>query len=226
MNILSSLSHASFVVQLIIFMLVCMSVFTWGVIAWKSKLLHKESRILSAVVQNIDDGVRISELRASLGKGQAEKAINNTISLASKRIVKCKKLSDISDVERIVKESGNSSLLSYQTNLERCNSSLATIANVSPYIGLVGTVWGLLDAFQNIGNVKVVTFQTVAPSIVEALFATAIGLAVAIPASAGYNIISKRTTQITDKLLMINDSLINQLSSYQADILLGESNRG
>lgn len=203
-----------------------MSIISWAVIAWKCNILMKESRLLSCIIQRVSSNKRIGDLKESFGDTQAEKVISATMFQASQRITKCVVLSEISDVERIVKESSITSLYNYKSNLEKFNSSLATIANIAPYIGLLGTVWGLLDAFQNIGNVKVVTFQTVAPSIVEALFATAIGLAVAIPASAGHNIITRRTQCITNKLIMINDSLVNQISTYKAGMILDNSKRG
>lgn len=185
-----------------------------------------ESKLLSSIVERISENKKVSELKESLGGSPAEKSISATVAQASQRITKCNNLSEIGDIERIVKESATASIYNYKCNLERFNSSLANIANISPYIGLLGTVWGLLSAFENIGSVKVVTFQTVAPSIVEALFATAIGLAVAIPASAGYNIISRRTQSITNKLIMISDSLVNQISSFKAGVILDEKRRG
>lgn len=145
--------------------------------------------------------------------------------LPGKKITKCESIEEITHVERLVKESSASSIYTFKASIDRFTSSLATIALIAPYIGLLGTVWGLLDAFQNLADVKVVTFQTVAPSIVEALFATAIGLFVAIPASAGFNVISKQSSQMVGKLTMINDSLINQVSQIKCSSIQEKKGR-
>ena len=71
--------------------------------------------------------------------------------------------------------------------LEQNLSTLATIGSTSPYVGLFGTVWGILTAFQGLGNVQQATLATVAPGIAEALIATAMGLFAAIPAVIAYN---------------------------------------
>ena len=71
--------------------------------------------------------------------------------------------------------------------LESGLSLLATIGSVSPYIGLFGTVWGIMDAFTGLGNLESASLAVVAPGIAEALVATAIGLFAAIPAVIGYN---------------------------------------
>ena len=71
--------------------------------------------------------------------------------------------------------------------LETSLSFLATVGSVSPYVGLFGTVWGIMNAFQALGNVKQATLALVAPGIAEALIATAMGLFAAIPAVVAYN---------------------------------------
>lgn len=83
--------------------------------------------------------------------------------------------------------------------LETYLSSLATIGSTSPYVGLFGTVWGIMNAFQALGNVKQATLNLVAPGIAEALIATAIGLFAAIPAVVAYNKFSHATERLTNR---------------------------
>ncbi|MBU2895955.1 MotA/TolQ/ExbB proton channel family protein [Vibrio hepatarius] len=219
MGILYSIGHATLVVQFIIFILLGMSVLSWAVIAWKAKHFISVSSIIEDILNSTsgerDRGVKISDIKSSLGDSQAEKIIFKTVSNVGQKITKCTSIEEIAHIERLVKDSSNSEIYKFKTSMDRFTSSLATIALIAPYVGLLGTVWGLLDAFQNLSDVKVVTFQTVAPSIVEALFATAIGLFVAIPASAGFNVISKQSNKMVGKLTMINDSLINQISQIK-----------
>lgn len=86
-------------------------------------------------------------------------------------------------VDRSVVRSG----ISEQSKLEKNLSFLATTASASPFIGLFGTVWGIINAFESIGGARSTDLSVVAPGIAEALIATAMGLAAAIPAVIGYN---------------------------------------
>jgi biopolymer transport protein TolQ len=86
------------------------------------------------------------------------------------------------------------------TKLEMNMSWLATVASVSPFIGLFGTVWGIIDAFQALGNVGATSLRAVAPGISEALITTAIGLAAAIPAAIFYNVFGNRIREIGTRM--------------------------
>lgn len=86
------------------------------------------------------------------------------------------------------------------TKLEQNMSWLATVASVSPFIGLFGTVWGIIDAFQGLGNAGSASLRAVAPGISEALITTAIGLAAAIPAAIFYNIFGTRIKEIGTRM--------------------------
>jgi biopolymer transport protein TolQ len=86
------------------------------------------------------------------------------------------------------------------TKLEMNMNWLATVASVSPFIGLFGTVWGIIDAFQGLGNAGSASLRAVAPGISEALITTAIGLAAAIPAAIFYNIFGTRIKEIGTRM--------------------------
>ena len=77
---------------------------------------------------------------------------------------------------------------------------LATVASISPFIGLFGTVWGIIDAFQGLGNAGSASLRAVAPGISEALITTAIGLAAAIPAAIFYNIYGARIKELGTRM--------------------------
>ena len=93
--------------------------------------------------------------------------------------------------------------------LEQSLSTLATIGSTSPYVGLFGTVWGILTAFQALGNVQQATLATVAPAIAEALIATAMGLFAAIPAVIAYN----RYADQVSRLELRYDMFMEELSA-------------
>ena len=86
------------------------------------------------------------------------------------------------------------------TKLEMNMSWLATVASVSPFIGLFGTVWGIIDAFQGLGNAGSASLRAVAPGISEALITTAVGLAAAIPAAIFYNLYGTRIKEIGTRM--------------------------
>jgi len=86
------------------------------------------------------------------------------------------------------------------TKLEMNMSWLATVASVSPFIGLFGTVWGIIDAFEGLGNAGSASLRAVAPGISEALITTAVGLAAAIPAAIFYNVFGTRIKELGTRM--------------------------
>ncbi len=86
------------------------------------------------------------------------------------------------------------------TKLEENMNWLATVASVSPFIGLFGTVWGIIDAFQGLGNAGSASLRAVAPGISEALVTTAVGLAAAIPAAIFYNLFGTRIKELGTRM--------------------------
>jgi biopolymer transport protein TolQ len=100
-------------------------------------------------------------------------------------------------------------LLRETDRLEQGLSMLATVGSTSPYVGLLGTVWGIMEAFHGLGNVQQATLQSVAPHISEALIATAMGLFAAIPAVVAYNRYADQVSRIEVRY----DTFVEELSS-------------
>jgi biopolymer transport protein TolQ len=103
---------------------------------------------------------------------------------------------------------------SYQREMDSVETQLpflASVGSVSPYIGLFGTVWGIMHAFTGLSNMQQVTLATVAPGIAEALVATAIGLFAAIPAVLAYNRFSANSDKIATRLEAFMDEFTNIL---------------
>ena len=97
------------------------------------------------------------------------------------------------------------------TRLSSSLSFLATAANTAPFIGLFGTIWGIMHTFHCIGAMKSASLATVAPGISEALIATAFGLAVAIPATVGYNIFVGKLGDLESKLVNFAGMFLNRV---------------
>ncbi|WP_114799967.1 protein TolQ [Moraxella canis] len=98
-----------------------------------------------------------------------------------------------------------------QVRLEKGLSTLATIGSVSPYIGLFGTVWGIMNAFIGLGQAESVSLATVAPSIAEALIATALGLFAAIPATMAYNHFTAKSNVLYENRSLFCEGLMSAL---------------
>ena len=103
-------------------------------------------------------------------------------------------------------------------HMEHSLSALATVGSTSPYVGLFGTVWGIMHAFIGLGSVQQASLQTVAPGIAEALIATAIGLFAAIPAVIAYNRYSNKVERLVTRYEIFMDefSSILQRQAYAA----------
>ena len=97
-------------------------------------------------------------------------------------------------------------------DLERGLPMLASIGSVSPYIGLFGTVWGIMNAFTGLSSLENVSLAVVAPGIAEALVATAIGLFAAIPATAAYNYFANRIERISNRFESFSEEFLNILA--------------
>ncbi len=97
-------------------------------------------------------------------------------------------------------------------NLESNLSFLATVGSTSPYVGLFGTVWGIMNSFQSLGTMQQVTIATVAPGIAEALIATAMGLFAAIPAVIAYNNFANTTERLNNRYEIFMEEFLSIVS--------------
>ena len=117
------------------------------------------------------------------------------------------------NVERTLSSTVEEEIDRYEHSL----STLATFGSVSPYIGLLGTVWGIMHAFIGLGSLGQATLTTVAPGIAEALVATAIGLFVAIPAYIFYNKFTAEVNSLNNKMNKFGDDFLNLISRRLAN---------
>jgi biopolymer transport protein TolQ len=115
---------------------------------------------------------------------------------------------DMGDIESIERALARARTMAI-TEMENKVPFLATTASAAPFIGLFGTVWGIMNSFRNIGAKGAANLATVAPGIAEALVATAIGLVAAIPAVMAYNYLSRRIRVITAEMETFTNDLLN-----------------
>lgn len=213
MSITSLIANASFEVQLIMLILGIFSVISWGIIISKfmtlSKVksetkkfnqLYQTNRNFSALYNSVMNTKRVSTSQMFY-EGLSEYNRLNKNGIKNKEDI-------IANIERSLAATVEEELNNYENKL----STLATFGSVSPYIGLLGTVWGIMNAFIGLGNAGQATLSTVAPGIAEALIATAIGLFVAIPAYMGFNKFSADIADLEKKMNKFGDDLLNTIS--------------
>ncbi|TAN61264.1 protein TolQ [bacterium] len=210
-------SGAGPMVKLVLLVLLAFSIISWAIIIYKLILLRKmekENAAFSTIfwdkrqfpqVYALSKGFKRSTLAALFNAVYVELA-NSPKTPDKPRFNK----DDIERLQRILKKSINAET----ARLEYAVTFLATAGNTAPFIGLFGTVWGIMSAFRNIGAKGAANLATVAPGISEALVATAMGLAVAIPAVMGYNHILSKMNRITAEMDGFCADLVNIIEKY------------
>ena len=182
---------AAFVVKVVFVLLVLMSIVSWAIIFYKLFLFAWVKKENTAFLGTLKDTSSLERLEISLNLYKNKSCGRAIFSawLELKQIEKSKMPFNvkIKILEDNLKRALENGLQTEMFNLKQTLPFLATCSNTAPFIGLFGTVWGIMHAFHAIGLQKSASLATVAPGISEALVATAIGLGVAIPASMAYN---------------------------------------
>ncbi len=214
MSIISLITDASFAVQAIMGLLAIFSVVSWGIIISKWITLSKAKSETIKFMSQYHNSGSITTLYNSISTaanrtttGQMFYAGLSEYNRLSKSGISNKD-TITSNIERSLTATIDDELNSYESRL----STLATFGSVSPYIGLLGTVWGIMHAFIGLGNTGQATLASVAPGIAEALIATAIGLFVAIPAYMGYNKFTADVEMLEKKMNRFGDEFLNLIN--------------
>ena len=210
-SIVSLIMHASLVVQLVMGGLLLTSLASWTVIFGKLFGLRKVRSTNEEFEREFWTGRNLNDLysdAAQRSDGAPMERIfasgmREFMKLRERRVVDPAALLDGS--RRAMRASLHRELDTVESNL----SFLATVGSVSPYVGLFGTVWGIMHAFVGLSNLQQVSLATVAPGIAEALVATAIGLFAAIPAVIAYN----RFARDIDRIAMQMDTFTEEFSN-------------
>jgi len=177
-NVIEVLKQTTPITQIILAILLIFSVWSWGVILSKSLLLRKIRRESETFWKIFRRGKSLSEISTALETLRFTPLVP-VFNAAAER----SGASSALVLQRVVQQAASSQL----TQLEKRMNFLATTASVAPFIGLFGTVWGVMTSFAGLANANVATLRAVAPGIADALIATAFGLFAAIPAAVAYN---------------------------------------
>ena len=186
----SLIANASWIVQLIMLGLFLISLASWWVIVKKALVLTSAKQAANQFEDDFWSGIDLASLYARISRQKEEVSGMEAIFLAGfQEFLRLRSQptmdpeSVVSGAQRAMRAAGSREL----DHLEMYLSLLATTGSTSPYIGLFGTVWGIMNAFMALGLAQQATLAQVAPGIAEALIATAIGLFAAIPAVIAYN---------------------------------------
>jgi biopolymer transport protein TolQ len=190
--------RADFIVKSVIILLLASSIYSWALIFDKYRLF-KKINLTTSDFENKFWKARSAESLNSNLPAKTEDPLTQVFKDAMSEIIKTKTKSSAiqsARVERILEISTDNQI----KNIEKNFTFLATVGSTAPFIGLFGTVWGIMNSFQSIAISRNTSLAIVAPGIAEALFATALGLLAAIPAVVAYNKFNNDSKRYTARI--------------------------
>ena len=212
LSILNLVLNASIVVQLVMLLLVVVSVSSWAAIFRKLFALRRVKALNETFERDFWSGTSLNDLFAAAVKNARASGAMERIFASGLREYQKLRERRIIDTATLMDGARRAMRASFQREMDEVESNLsflASVGSVSPYVGLFGTVWGIMHAFTGLANLQQVTLATVAPGIAEALVATAIGLFAAIPAVVAYN----RFARDIDRIAIRLETFIEEFSN-------------
>jgi biopolymer transport protein TolQ len=214
LSLLSLISNASFVVKLVIGLMLAMSLTSWWFIFRKAFVVRDARRKAEDFERTFWSGSDLNSLfQAIVSSRRPSGSMERIFEAGFREFVKLRKQTTLA-VASVMDGTRRAMRASYQREMEYLDkhlSFLATVGSVSPYIGLLGTVWGIMNAFRGLANVHQATLAQVAPGIAEALIATAIGLFAAIPAVVAFNYYAREIDSLSTRFESFMEEFSNIL---------------
>ena len=214
LSILTLISNASLVVKAVLAILVFLSLASWTVIFQKYFAISRATRQTEEFETRFWGGTALNQLMETAKRNESVSGIEERVFYAGMNEFLKQHRADpqaLNSVSRAMRAVNNREM----DHLENGLPMLASIGSTSPYIGLFGTVWGIMNAFTGLSTLENVSLAVVAPGIAEALVATAIGLFAAIPAVAAFNYFSNRINRLTNRLDGFSEEFLNILQRQQ-----------
>lgn len=212
MSIISLVAHASFIVQIVMAILMGLSLASWTTIFRKIRGLRQVRQHNDEFENVFWGGGSLADLyKSSQAKGLDAGPMERLFAAGMTEFLKLRERR-IADPDALLDGARRAMRASLQRELDAIEAGLSflgSVGSISPYIGLFGTIWGIMHAFTGLANLQQVTLATVAPGIAEALVATAIGLFAAIPAVWTYN----RFSRDIDRIAIGMESFIEEFSN-------------
>ncbi|GFO71010.1 biopolymer transport protein TolQ [Bathymodiolus japonicus methanotrophic gill symbiont] len=211
LSIFYLITQASVVVQLVMLILLCASVMSWTFIIAKRKELKRALAVTTEFETQFWSGGDLSHLYAQLtAQGVQAEGLEKIFVAGYKEFSRMHKITSASATEKVdnAQRAMRIELVRELDKLDESLPFLATVGSTSPYVGLFGTVWGIMNSFRSLSTAKQATLAQVAPGIAEALVATAIGLFAAIPAVIAYNSFSTRIERLSGRYELFLDEFV------------------
>jgi len=211
LSMITLISEASLIVKLVMLSLLVISLYSWLLIFKKRDELSQAKSDADSFEDKFWSGNELNKLYEDISsRPHASRGMEGIFEVGFKEFVRLKKSAPetamvLEGAQRVMRIS----LAREIDQLEMSLPFLATAGSTSPYIGLFGTVWGIMNSFRALGNVQQATLAMVAPGIAEALIATAMGLFAAIPAVIAYN----RYSHEVERLINRYDTFLEEFSS-------------
>ncbi|HIG92060.1 MAG TPA: protein TolQ [Methylococcaceae bacterium] len=202
LSIFNLILEASFTVQFVMLVLLGASIASWAIIFSKRKELDKATKIADEFEGLFWSGMDLSDLYRNLTTHGVEAEGIENVFIAGYREFSRLQQKSVSNGAIAVENAQRAMRIELSRELELLDarlSFLATVGSTSPYVGLFGTVWGIMNSFRSLGNAQQATLAQVAPGIAEALIATAMGLFAAIPAVVAYNRFSNQLDRLSGR---------------------------
>jgi biopolymer transport protein TolQ len=212
MSLTTLITGASLPVQMVMAILLIVSIVSWWYIFIKVMTIGRAEKEAESFEHTFWAGGDLNKLYDGLSAGRNKPhGMSSIFEAGFKEFVRLKKQPGL-EVSDLMEGSRRAMRAAYNREMDDLDSHLpylASVGSVSPYIGLFGTVWGIMNAFRGLANMAQATLAQVAPGIAEALIATAIGLFAAIPAVIAYN----RFASSVDRLAVRYESFIEEFTN-------------
>ncbi len=227
LSIWELVAEASLLVQLVMLTLLVLSVATWVFIFERRRVLSAAYRRFASFEERFWSGMDLSQLYRQVNANPDTDNGGEQIFRAGFKEFSRLRQQQVTDADAIMAGCQRAMRVSVSKEMEKLDQHLpflATVGSTSPYIGLFGTVWGIMNSFRGLASVPQVTLSTVAPGISEALIATAMGLFAAIPAVIAYNRYSARS----DKLVANYETFAEEFSAIlhrQAHLMVSQGKK-
>ena len=207
-NVLMYFMQAGIVVKSVMLILLMASIVSWTLIFQRAWFFKRKKQVTDAFKQRFWDSNDLSQLYADVDNNRGDNQGMAAIFHAGfKEFVRASKLGAVTlePIQRVMQ-------ISHSKEAEKLEEHLpffASVGSISPYVGLFGTVWGIMTSFQALGHAQQATIAMVAPGISEALVATALGLFTAIPAVIAYNRYTTRANTLLNQFDLFQEELIS-----------------
>src|SRR5574340_518426 len=214
LSFISLIAGASVVVQIVLALLLLASLLSWWYIFSKMFAIRQATVQADEFERDFWGGSDLNTLYQRVTSGRHAAGMGKIFEAGFKEFIKLKRQGGGLNINAVMDGTRRAMRAAYHREMDSLEASLpflATVGSVSPYVGLFGTVWGIMNAFRGLANVVQATLAHVAPGIAEALIATAMGLFAAIPAVVAYNRYAHRVDRLSTRFESFMEEFSNIL---------------